>query len=110
MLPDGDIKIPGSCFLFPEQLECKRSKIYLLEDETMKVKQFQKKLRLNKQTVAGLNESQMENLKGGLTGDTCTEGPRSCPCYESWAYENCPMTSNPAIYPTLCATIGDVCC
>ncbi len=38
----------------------------------MKKRQFSKKLQLNKTTIANINESQMNDVKGGLTGKYCT--------------------------------------
>lgn len=72
-------------------------------------KQFGKKLYLNKATVAHLNDSQLDDAKGG-TRPTVTCGGATCPCYETYAYEHCPLTSNPAKYPGLCATEIDQCC
>jgi len=43
----------------------------------MKKKSFQKRLTLNKKTVANLNAGQLGQLKGGNTGDT---NCRTCDC------------------------------
>lgn len=75
----------------------------------MKTK-LSKKLMLNKKTVAHLDELQLDDAKGGAVRPTYTCGGYTCPCYHSDYKENCPTTSNPAIYPGLCDTEGEVCC
>ncbi len=76
----------------------------------MKPKRFNKKLFLNKKTISNLDNYQMDYVRGGLTGPNCTQGDLTCPCYETYAWEHCPLTSNPRVYPTICATEIDQCC
>lgn len=76
----------------------------------MKTKKFSKKLVLRKNTIVNLDDSQMDHLRGGLTGENCTEGGITCTCYETYKWENCPLTSNPRFYPTVCVTEIDQCC
>lgn len=43
----------------------------------MKTKTFEKKLSLNKNTVARLNDEMMHNARGGEISELCT-GPTGC--------------------------------
>jgi hypothetical protein len=69
----------------------------------MKKKTFNKKMLLNKQTIANLGDEQMARAKAGgiISFNTWT-----CPCYHTDRDENCPTTSNNLL---LCDTEGEVC-
>ena len=49
----------------------------------MKSKSFNKKLSLNKKTVANINESHMNNVKGGETTLTCGACKTIVSCWET---------------------------
>ena len=57
----------------------------------MKKEKFQKKLNINKKTVANLSEEKLDGLRGGISGGNkscdCTEPLTRCPvtnCGDSW--------------------------
>jgi len=61
----------------------------------MKTKTFNKKLFLNKNTVANLNDSEMKGIKGGETEYPCfTERESLC---------------NPSVCTTICFTQCELC-
>jgi len=57
----------------------------------MNEKRFDKKLVLNKKTIAHLEESKLNAAKGGVTG-TCLS---YCKCYETENTCTCPLTGVP---------------
>jgi hypothetical protein len=70
----------------------------------MKPKKLSKKLGLNKKTIADLNGSQMEHLKGGI--DTPPV------CWETDAQSNCPtmLTCNTVCSCPSACSLGGNCC
>jgi hypothetical protein len=78
----------------------------------MKIKKFEKKLALNKKTIANLNGNEMNTIKGGLlwqskvdpeacaneTGDIVCESCVSC-------YETCPVACSAETFADCPASI-----
>jgi len=61
----------------------------------MKIKKMNKKLGLNKATVANLEKAAMDNVLGGLyTAILCQSGP-CIKTVEETEYQNCPTASYP---------------
>ncbi len=69
----------------------------------MKTKELNKKIKLNKTTIANLSDVQMNHLRGG----GITVKFSNCTCYHTDLDENCPRTS---VDQRLCDTEGEICC
>jgi hypothetical protein len=70
----------------------------------MKKKTINKKMLLNKQTIANLGDEQMDRVKGGKPPTSFTTF--TCTCWHTDLDENCPTTSRNLL---LCDTDGEIC-
>jgi len=77
----------------------------------MKTKKFNKRLALNKRTIANLEKNAMGNIHGGGETDACTDEctlPQSCiiPCLPNTGPVQCPETAWRCTYdPELCGAL-----
>lgn len=65
----------------------------------MKTKKFERKLSLNKNTIADLSNDEKQSIRGGLL----PSDPRVCPCTATWQYTNLGCSPKTIICTEFCS-------
>ena len=74
----------------------------------MKPKKFNKRLSLNKKTIADLNNGQLDNVKGGLTQEPCPGTIE--PCLLTQRTCTCDTCPSGGLRYACCETAGELTC